>query len=116
MKILQRISIAIFLIWIIVIIFIPKNGKSRYDNQFERFVNTPIYGTISKIHDLGRGSSAISIVRRNGIDTFSFSCNCAYEITKFSIESGDSISKQSNSRALTVIQSRQGRQIKFDVD
>lgn len=116
MKILQRISIAIFLVWLIVIIFIAKNGKSRYDIQFERFVSTPIYGTISKIHDLGRGTSTISIAQKNGIDTFSFSCNCAYEIAKFEIVSGDSISKQSNSRVLTVIQSHQGRQIKLDVD
>lgn len=108
MKTLQSLSLAVFCAILIAFGFILYRGQKKYQMQSERLVQTGIDGRISSLRPLGRGSHEFAVIRDSHSDTLKFSCNCTFEVKKYSISAGDSISKPPRSNVLSIYQNRRG--------
>lgn len=109
MKPLQLIFTGIFITFIAIAAAIAVRGQSRYDNQFDAFWNAEILGNIIGLRDLGRGSSEFRVARNQINDTLIFNCNCAFDVEKYTIKIGDSVSKSPKSSVLTIYQGSTGK-------
>lgn len=93
------ISIFFALILIGSIIFIA-NNQIRHNKELKLFISKGIYGSITKLNDLSRGTYSIEIKQDNFIYETP-SLPIAWEIKEYNIQVGDSISKEANSKAIT---------------
>ncbi len=118
MKVLQILSAAMFFIFLAAAFVFIVHGRQRYNEQFNRFVNTSIDGNIISMRNLGRGDAEFVTSQSNSGDTISFVCSAVYYIEKYNIDVGDSIVKMKRSDVLTIIKRDSGKQktISFQVE
>lgn len=99
--------IVLFLISIIFAIIFFRNNYVEYKKEITELIEKEIQGKIKNLKNENRGSYYIEISTLNG-DIKIHSLPIAWEIEKYNIQIGDSVSKEANSKIMSFYKAKNG--------